>query len=433
MLMSCRKADPDATTVVAPQQRPPKAAQLLTMLISLDRELGARRVLDVDQFLDLAQSRVGPVSLSIHSGLHLQGVRCLAESIERDPYYDELGRYMASHYIYGWIQRYVQFEQDLADFPDVVDVPVAKPLFLVGFGRTGSTFLHHLLALDPQARAPRLWELQEPSPPPRPETYDTDPRIRRLQTQSDFRSIVMPDLYKIHEFAVRAPEECQHMMWHGPQHMILGLRSPDYWRWFRKLNPAQLHVLYACYKLQIQHLQLFHRGGHWVSKSLAHAHFFPVLFKSFPDARIVRLHRDPCQIIPALASLIAHLQIPYTARIDFHDLGQRMLDLFLESMDKIMQADREVSSDCFVDVLFDDLTKDPIGTVRAIYAKFGYRYAAEFENRMKKHLRTDSINRRFKHVYTLEQFGLSRAQVMAVSEKYLSWVEQRTGARLCRP
>lgn len=425
-------ADPDETTVVAPQQRSPKAAQLLTMLISLDQELGSRRVLDVDQLLDLAQRRVGQVPLGAHSDLHLQGIRCLAESIQRDPYYDDLGRYMASHYIYGWIERYVQFEQDLADFPDIVHVPVAKPLFLVGFGRTGSTFLHHLLALDPQARAPRLWELQQPSPPPRPETYDTDPRIRRQQTQSDFRSIVMPNLHKIHELDVQAPEECQHMMWHGPQHIILGLKSSDYWRWFQNLSPSQLHVLYACYKLQIQHLQLFHRGGHWVSKSLAHAHFLPVLFKSFSDARIVRLHRDPCQIIPAFASLIAHLQIPYTARIDFHDLGQRMLDLFLESMAKIMQADKEASPECFIDVLFDDLTKDPIGTVRAIYAKFGYHYTAGFENLVRKHLKADSASRGFKHVYSLEQFGLSRTKVISLSEEYLAWVERRTGSRLCQ-
>ena len=432
MTMSSRNSGADETIVVAPQQRSPQAERYLTMLSSLDRDLSARRELDVDQFLDLAQSRLGPVSWSARSGLHLEGLRCLAESIQRDSYYDDIGRRMASHYIYSWIQKYIQFEQDLASFPEIFDVPVPKPLFLIGYGRTGSTFLHHLLALDPRARAPRFWELLEPSPPPRPETYGTDPRIRRIQMHFGFRSIVMPNLHKIHESDVQAPEECQHMMWHGPQHAVTGLRSADYWQWFRDLSLSQLHVLYASYKLQVQHLQLFHRRAHWVSKSLVHAHFFPVLFKNFPDARIVRLHRDPCQIIPALASLIAHVQIPYTARIDFHELGQRMLKLFLESVDMIMQADKEVSSEHFTDVLFEDLTRDPIGTVRSIYSKFGYQYTAEFENLMKGHSKTDSINRKYKHVYSLEQFGLSREQVMARSADYLTWVEQRTGSRLCR-
>ncbi|WP_246740052.1 sulfotransferase family protein [Bradyrhizobium aeschynomenes] len=424
--------EPDEAIVVAPRLRSPTAAQLLTRMLSLDRELGARKVLDVDQLLDLAQGRVGPVPLGAGSELHLEGIRRLADAVGRDPHYDDLGRYMAGHYIYGWIERYVQFARDLTDFPEIADVPVARPLFLVGFGRTGSTFLHHLLALDPQARAPLLWELQEPSPPPRPETSASDPRIGRLRAQSEFRAAVMPDLHKIHELAPDAPEECQLMMWHGPQHMILGLRSPDYWQWFRALGRSDLGVLCAGYRRQVQHLQLFHRGGHWLSKSLAHAHFLPVLFESFPDARIARLHRDPCQIIPALASLIAQLQIAYTPRIDFADLGQRMLELFEQSMAAMMQADEAASSERHVDILFDDLTNDPISTVRGIYARFGYDFTAAFESRMRRHLQAGSISRRFRHVYTLEQFGLSRRQVLARSEDYLAWVERRTGVRLCR-
>jgi hypothetical protein len=432
MTMSRRNANGEETIVVAPQQRSPEAKQYLTMLTSMDRVLVTKRELDVDQLLELAQSRVGPVSLNADSILHLEGLRCLAGSIQRDSYYDEIGRRMANYYVYDWIRKYIVFERDLVTSPDILDVPVSKPLFLIGFGRTGSTFLHHLLALDPQSRTPRLWELLEPSPPPRPETYDTDPRIRRSQANLSFRSIVMPDLHKIHEFDAQAPEECLYMMWHGPQHVMLGLRSEDYWQWFRNLSSAQLHVLYKKYKAQVQHLQLFHRREHWLSKTLSHAYYLPVLFRSFPDARIVRLHRDPCQIIPALASLTAHAQVPYTKRIDFLELGQRMLNLFLDSMQRIMQSDKEESSEHFIDVLFDDLIRNPITTVRRIYSKFGYPYTEEFDSGLHNYSETESVSSKYRHAYTLEQFGLSRAQVIVRSEEYLDWVEQRTGSRLCR-
>jgi hypothetical protein len=246
------------------------------------------------------------------------------------------------------------------------------------------------------------------------------------------KAIATPDVHKIHEIDAQAPEECHNMMWHGPHQLTYGLRSADYWLWFRNLRAPQLHVLYKYYRRQVQHLQLFCRKGHWVSKALAHAHYFPVLFQTFPDARIVRLHRDPCQIVPALASLIAHLQIPYTSRNDFRELGQRMLDLFLDTMHRTMQIDREVSSDRFIDVVFDDLTRNPIGVVRDIYDRFGYEYTPQFENDLQKFLQTESVTRQYKHVYTLEQFGLSRTQIMTRSEEYLAWVEQRTGSKLCR-
>jgi hypothetical protein len=423
----------DETIVVAPRERSPAIRKYLAMATALDPIIGTEKELSFDRLLELAQSRTDAVSLGADSGLHFEGLRCLTESIQRDSYYDDIGRRAANQFVYNWISKYIQFERDLVTFPDIFNVPVPKPMFLVGFGRTGSTFLHHLLALDPEARAPRLWELTEPSPPPRPESYATDLRIRRIQMHLRSNAIAMPDLHKIHELGdAQVPEECHLMMWHGPHQIMFGLRSPEYWQWLCNLTLPQLNTLYKSYRLQVQHLQLFHRGGHWVSKALTHAHFFPVLFKIFPDARIVRLHRDPCQIIPALASIISHMQILYTNRIDFHELGRRMLDIFLDSMHRSIQIDKEMGPEHFIDVVFDDLTGDPIGVIREIYSRFGYRYTPQFENELNKHLQNKSITRQYKHVYTLEQFGLSRAQIMGRSDEYLSWVEQRTGSRLCR-
>jgi hypothetical protein len=430
--MNSRNTAEDETVVVAPRERSHQVRKYLTLAASQDRFFGSTKELDVDQLLQFAQSRMGEVSFSAGSDLHFEGLRCLAESIQRDPYYDEIGRRAANWYVYNWICRYIQFERDLTALPDIFDVSVSKPMFLIGFGRTGSTFLHHLLSLDAQARAPQFWELTEPSPPPRPESYHTDPRIRRLEMHLSSRSIAMPELYKVHEFEVQAPEECHIMMRHGPHHVMLGLRSAEYWQWLLNLSSSQLDVLYKHYKTQVQHLQLFCRGGHWVSKALAHAYFSPVLFKVFPDASIVRLHRDPCQIIPALASLVAQLQVVYTSRIDFRELGQRMLDIFLDSMQRSMQIDKEMDSQHFVDVLFDDLTSDPVSTIRGIYSRFGYQYTDQFDGEIRGFLQREPITRKYKHVYTLEQFGLSRAQVMDRSEQYLAWVAQRTGKNLCR-
>jgi hypothetical protein len=96
-----------------------------------------------------------------------------------------------------------------------------------------------------------------------------------------------------------------------------------------------------------------------------------------------------------------------------------------------MRIDNEVGAAHFIDVLFDDLVDDPLGIVREIYSRFDYRYTPEFEEGLQAFMRKEEVTRKYKHVYSLEQFGLSRAQVIARSEKYLAWAEQRTGARLC--
>lgn len=424
--------DRDEEEVVAPQERSPQIEKYLLLATSLERSTDSKRLLDVDQLLDMAQERTGAVRLSSESALHFEGLRCLAESIRHDSYYDDLGKRAGHSFVYNWILRFLQFERDLASFPDIVRVPMPKPLFIIGFGRTGSTFLHHLLALDLQVRTPQLWELMEPSPPPRSESYATDARIRKARVQLGARSIVMPNISKIHEYDVHAPEECQHMMWHGPHHAMLGLKGTEYLQWLNHLSESNLRVLYDYYKLQAQHLQLFCRREHWVSKSLSHAHFLPVLFNVFPDARIVRLHRDPCQIVPGLASLIAHLQVVYTRRSDFRELGQRVLQLFVESMNRSMQIDATVAPEHFIDVPFGDLTRNPIGTIREIYAKFGYRYTDQFDRDLHKRLQAGA-GRKYRHTYTLERFGLSRAEVVAKSELYLAWARDKTGSTLVNP
>lgn len=39
-----------------------------------------------------------------------------------------------------------------------------EPVFVMGLPRTGTTFIHRLLSLDPKVRAPLLWELLAPVP-----------------------------------------------------------------------------------------------------------------------------------------------------------------------------------------------------------------------------------------------------------------------------
>lgn len=48
--------------------------------------------------------------------------------------------------------------------PDVVKIPITKPIFVFGLGRSGTTFVHRLLDCNPKYRSPKLWELLMPVP-----------------------------------------------------------------------------------------------------------------------------------------------------------------------------------------------------------------------------------------------------------------------------
>ncbi len=371
-------------------------------------------------------------TLRVHSeppqDVYVEGLRCLAAALGSPNRYDAEASRLLQRELFSRILSDLKLSVDFASHPALDDVPVHRPLLVAGFGRTGSTFLHNLLALDANARAPLLWELWNPSPAPRPENRLSDPRIAMAQQRLDAFTRTDPSILDIHPMAAQAPDECHWMMRHSPQIPML-YEVPEYWTWLKQLSDSGLEQLYVHYRLQIQHLQLFCRRQHWVSKTMTHLHFMPILFRVFPDARIVRLHRDPCQAVPSLCSLFAGYRRLFSARVNHHEIGTTILDVFVDHMKRSMAASPD-KADQIIDVLFDDLVADPIATVRRIYRQFDYPFSAAFEQEMVRYVDKERRDASPRHAYALEQFGLSRTTVIDRSAAYLQWLHRLFGDRV---
>ena len=79
---------------------------------------------------------------------------------------------------------------------------IERPIFVIGFGRTGTTLIHSLLPEDPGARAPKWWHTHEPSPPPG-EVPVADARIE-LAAQDLYRLLHQaPGLLTLHPYRDR--------------------------------------------------------------------------------------------------------------------------------------------------------------------------------------------------------------------------------------
>lgn len=387
----------------------------------------ADRAIDVEALWRIAARRL-QASLVPPRDLEVEGLRCLVSSLQVAGRYDAEALRLIQREIFVWIVGYLEFARDLARHPEIAEVPVSRPLFITGFGRTGSTLLLNLLALDGEARAPLLWQLLAPSPPPRPGDR-ADPRIAAAQRRLDVFTRADPRVQQIHPMAAEAPDECHWMMRHSPLTMTL-YRVPEYWTWLKTLAVGDLRSLYEGYRRQVQQLQLFDRRGHWLSKAFSHLHYMPVLHDVFPEANVVRLHRDPCQAVPSLCSLVSIYRRVTSREIDANEIGATLLDMFADGMDRLMSAPPAGAARA-IDISYDELTADPvtgpIAVVRRLYDRFGYAYSPAFEQAMMHALETQRAVERPRHSYTAEQFGLSRAQVLERTRDYLRWSEARCG------
>ena len=307
----------------------------------------------------------------------------------------------------------------IEEHPETLDVPVERPLFVVGQARTGTTLLYNLLAQDPGVRAPLLWELRRPVPPPDPATRETDPRVRAIERE--LRSVVslVPAVMTAHALDPRGPEECYHLLETSAfsSTFLLYFDIPSYWNRLMAATPGETRAAYAEFRRQVQILQLRVRGARWLSKSPAHLFFLEALFDTLPGARVVLTHRDPLESIPSLCSLIAIVRGLCTDRLDPAAIGESTLGWYMQAWRRSEEA-RAAAGDRVLDVAYRRLMADPLGAVRGIYERFGYPFTPAFEERMRAWLAANPQHKHGVHRYSLEQFGLDRDRVTQATEEY---------------
>jgi hypothetical protein len=331
-----------------------------------------------------------------------------------------LGRWNVRARLAGVIATRLRVRQWLADHPRTLDVPVERPLFVVGPPRTGTTLLYLLLALDPQVRAPRWWEVVAPVPPPVPDGERDDPRYRRCERDLARLHKYLPNLAVAHELGAADPHECNALLEASALSLtfLLYLHAPTYANRLQRAAPAEAQEAYALFRRQVQILLMRAEGRRWVSKSPAHLGFLDSLATAFPDGGIVSTHREPLQSIPSICSLAAMTRSVSSDDVDLADVGRAMLDGFVEAARRADAARAKMAPARVVDIAYPRLVADPVGTVRDLYAHFGYPYTPLFERRMRAWLAAHPPHPHGVHRYSLGQFGLDREEVFAATDDY---------------
>ncbi len=314
-----------------------------------------------------------------------EGLDVLLPSLREEARLHELGVDIAAGGIVDYLVNRLQITAWRAAHPEIAAAPVSRPLVIVGQPRTGTTILYDLLAQDPELRAPLSWEVDKPCPPPRTDTYATDPRIDEVQATIDMADLLIPGFTAFHPIGARLAQECVRITGSDFRSMIFPTqyRVPTYNRWL--LHEADLAPAYRWHRTYLQHLQSEHPARQWLLKSPAHLWHLEALAGEYPDAVVVQTHRDPLKVIASVSALAAHLRRMASDQTSIADAAATYAEDIFDGLDRGLAA-RDAGTfpaEQIVDVHFAAFVADPLATIADLYERLGRELTASTEARMR--------------------------------------------------
>jgi hypothetical protein len=330
---------------------------------------------------------------------------------------NEAGQRAAASVCLWLLTSRLQLMEDRKRSP-VAAEKIEKPLFATGEPRSGTTLLHALLSVDPNGRALRFWEVMYPSPPPGLAAPD-DPR--RARADEDWREI----LQRIPKWLISHPyndmlgnglPECERT-WAFDFRVMT---PTAWWRVPMGMNigglPMDQRAQYRLHKMMLQQCQFDRPKKYWVLKGF-HGARLQALFETYPDARIIWVHRDPVQVTASRIVLTGELVEALTGHVDWKEQARVHLAAsrasFQATLNNPLIDDPRIHH-----VRYPDFTADPVGTIRGFYEKYAVPFGPETEAAMRTYLQNNRGDRYGKFRYSTDVIGADIEALHAQFEPY---------------
>ncbi len=265
--------------------------------------------------------------------------------------------------------------------------PHEAPVFVLGYFRSGTTWLQTLLSLDPALRSP-IW-LEALSP----HTF--------VVTWTVLRVLLAPFLMLVRIRAVSPlgatlPAEDDFALCNWARTSVIAGRAvlpgeQDFYNRFHdleRLTPDERARWEHHERAFVGKLMLTAGGRRLLLKSPSHTARVRHLKRLFPGAKFIFISRPPLAVFQSNIALIKGLQDTFrlTRPIDADAQEEMIVAEYLATMDRYLADRALIPPGDLAELRLQDLAADPVGEITRIYGALGLPFSETFRQRLEKRL-----------------------------------------------
>ena len=285
------------------------------------------------------------------------------------------------------------------------------PVFILGHWRTGTTYLHTLLAQDPSLGFVPLFQTLAPA------SFFTGRRT--LQPLVALRAPKTRPMDEVPIHMEVAQEEEFAMAGLARQSFYLGFTFPksmdtlfQKYVMFDNLSPDERAEWERSYLYLLKTASLHNGGKRLVIKNPVNTARIPALLQLFPDAKFIHIHRDPFEVYRSTLHLYrAVIQLLSLQGLEEDKNQRRVLEFYRKMMTRYMDDRDRIPSGNLTEVAYDDLVANPLETIEGVYSELGLPGWEEARTGIAEHVLAQRS-------YRPKQHTLSPDDIAAVEEQW---------------
>ncbi|WP_165226313.1 sulfotransferase family protein [Aquisphaera insulae] len=231
---------------------------------------------------------------------------------------------------------------------------VEAPVFILGHYRSGTTFLHELMATDPRFASPTRFQTFNPR------TFLFSERWLAPLVEP----FMLPRRVQEDEVALmNLVQQSPYMDWCFPRSRV-GYRR---FSTLRGADPAEIAAWSDAFGYFLRSLTVRYRRP-LILKSPPHTGRIRYLLEAFPDARFVHIRRDPYTVYRSMRSLLRDIRPVFRLQTSAgEDDEEFVLSTYRDMYDAYFEDRALIPAGRQMEIAYEDLEADPIGQLRAVY------------------------------------------------------------------